>query len=353
MPSTYESLIEEISQIYETALADGDADWNQSVLVSNWKIGERIVEVEQNKVFRAKYGEKIIQTLAQDLNRKLGSGFSARNLRYMRKFYQEYKIQKINSQINWTNYRLLLSVENSKNRKDLEEQIVEQSLTSQELLAMIASIKESKNSEKPGGKNEFGDDDKGDFSQKLLKRPKLGLFTYRVGRNFSINLARVVPNLDLGFRVKYELGDNSGLDGFKSGDLVSVRKSRNSFQFEKIASVRELFTYKAYLDRVVDGDTLLVQIDLGFGIFMEQRLRLRGLDAPEVESKDGQKARKFVGRELDGCKFLILKTHGSDIYDRYLVDVFYLKDEWKTEKVIEEGNFLNNRLLQEGLAKRL
>jgi len=350
---TYESLVEEISKIYETALADGDADWNKSVLVSNWKIGERIVEVEQNKVFRAKYGEKIIQTLAQDLNRKLGSGFSARNLRYMRKFYQEYKIQKINSQINWTNYRLLLSVENSKNRKDLEEQIVEQSLTSQELLAMIASIKESENSEKPGGKNEFGDDDKGDFSQKLLKRPKLGLFTYRVGRNFSINLARVVPNLDLGFRVKYELGDNSGLDGFKSGDLVSVRKSRNSFQFEKIASVRELFTYKAYLDRVVDGDTLLVQIDLGFGIFMEQRLRLRGLDAPEVESKDGQKARKFVERELDGCKFLILKTHGSDIYDRYLVDVFYLKDEWKTEKVIEEGNFLNNRLLLEGLAKRL
>ncbi len=58
-------------------------------------------------------------------------------------------------------------------------------------------------------------------------------------------------------------------------------------------------------------------------------------------------------RELDGCKFLILKTHGSDIYDRYLVDVFYLKNEWKTEHVIEEGNFLNNRLLQEGLAKRL
>lgn len=54
MPSTYESLVEEISKIYETALADGDADWNKSVLVSNWKIGERIVEVEQNSQFRAK-----------------------------------------------------------------------------------------------------------------------------------------------------------------------------------------------------------------------------------------------------------------------------------------------------------
>jgi hypothetical protein len=70
-----------------------------------------------------------------------------------------------------------------------------------------------------------------------------------------------MPNLDLGIRVKYELGGNASLDGFKSWDLVSVRKLRNSFQFEKIAGVRELFTYKAYLDRVVDGDTLFVQTD--------------------------------------------------------------------------------------------
>ena len=70
-----------------------------------------------------------------------------------------------------------------------------------------------------------------------------------------------MPNLDLGFRVRFELGEKVGLESFKSGELVSVRKSRNSFQFEKVASVRELFTYKAYLDRVIDGDSLLVQID--------------------------------------------------------------------------------------------
>jgi hypothetical protein len=44
MPTSYESLVEEISQIYEMALASGDADWNKSALVSNWKIGERIVK---------------------------------------------------------------------------------------------------------------------------------------------------------------------------------------------------------------------------------------------------------------------------------------------------------------------
>ncbi|MCZ8237335.1 MAG: thermonuclease family protein [Leptospiraceae bacterium] len=132
-----------------------------------------------------------------------------------------------------------------------------------------------------------------------------------------------------------------------------MRKTRTSFHFTKVSSVRELYTYKAYLERVVDGDTLLVHIDLGFGIFIQQRLRLRGLDTSEIDSNDGQKAKKFVESELKNTDFLILKTHGSDIYDRYLVDVFYLKDEWKAERVIEHGNFLNNRLVQEGLAKRL
>jgi endonuclease YncB( thermonuclease family) len=143
------------------------------------------------------------------------------------------------------------------------------------------------------------------------------------------------------------------LEQFKTSDLVSVRKTRTSFHFTKVSSVRELYTYKAYLERVVDGDTLLVHIDLGFGIFIQQRLRLRGLDTSEIDSNDGQKAKKFVESELKNTDFLILKTHGSDIYDRYLVDVFYLKDEWKAERVIEHGNFLNNRLVQEGLAKRL
>lgn len=55
--------------------------------------------------------------------------------------------------------------------------------------------------------------------------------------------------------------------------------------------------------------------------------------------------------KLKGCHFLIIKTHGSDKYDRYLVDVFYLKGEATEEKVLEEGIFLNNELLDEGFAE--
>lgn len=351
MLSSYQSLVTEIANIYENALASGDADWNKSVLVSNWTIGKRIVEVEQDSKFRAKYGEKIINTLSLDLNRKLGSGFSPRNLRYMRQFYLVYKKQSINPKISWSHYREIVSIENQKNRTALEKLVLEKSVTVRELVEFRNKLINS-NTDGKDAEN-LAEDIETEDGYKLLRKPVLRLFTYRLNRKFAMNLAQSVPNVDIGFRIKYELGDMAGLEKFKSGEIVSVRKTRNNFLFEKVASVRELYTYKAYLDRVIDGDSLLVQIDLGFGIFIEQRLRLRGLDASEIDTKDGQKAKKFVEYELKDTNFLIIKTHGSDIYDRYLVDVFYRKNEWKTEAIIEKGNFLNNLILQEGLAKRI
>ena len=64
----------------------------------------------------------------------------------------------------------------------------------------------------------------------------------------------------------------------------------------------------------------------------------------------GANPKKFVESRLKDCSFLIIKTHGSDKYDRYLVDVFYLKDEDNEEKVLKEGIFLNNELVEEKMA---
>ena len=42
------------------------------------------------------------------------------------------------------------------------------------------------------------------------------------------------------------------------------------------------YRYRAELDRVVDGDTLDVVIDLGFYIRIKERIRLEGMDTPEI-----------------------------------------------------------------------
>ena len=47
-----------------------------------------------------------------------------------------------------------------------------------------------------------------------------------------------------------------------------------------------MYTYKAKLDRVVDGDTVDANIDLGFDITIHKRIRLAGIDSPESRTRD-------------------------------------------------------------------
>lgn len=342
---SYRLLLTDISRIYELFQSDANSDWNKISLVSYWKIGQRIVEVEQGNQERARYGDRVLIQLSKDLNKRFGKGFSDRNLRYMRRFFQFYKLGKIRSELSWTHYRVLLLVEDDKIRVGLEKEAIVKGWSHRELLLKTQStLRKSA----PGISDlEFSADVDETLSQ--LKRPVLGLFTYRVIQNFSSNLERSVPNLDLGFDVRIEslLGGSSELP---VGSIVSVDKNRKGYSFQKISGNKLLYTYKAFLEKVVDGDTLVVTIDLGFHIFIQQRLRLRGLDAPELGTKKGASVKKFMEAQLKNCSFLLIKTYGSDKYDRYLVDVIYLKNERDVSIVKKNGLFLNQEILNKGFA---
>lgn len=55
-----------------------------------------------------------------------------------------------------------------------------------------------------------------------------------------------------------------------------------------------MFIYQATVEKVVDGDTLDLEIDLGFGVFTRQRVRLMGINAAEHDTDGGEKAIEFV-----------------------------------------------------------
>lgn len=63
---------------------------NQSLTIRNWLIGLYIVEYEQNGEDRAKYGAKLIPSIAQELKERKVKGLAFRNLNYCRLFYQVY-----------------------------------------------------------------------------------------------------------------------------------------------------------------------------------------------------------------------------------------------------------------------
>ncbi len=63
----------------------------------------------------------------------------------------------------------------------------------------------------------------------------------------------------------------------------------------------EPFTYKAHILRVVDGDTVDVDIQLGFSVVMSnQRIRLYGINVPEKRTKAGKEVKRLVTRMLEG-----------------------------------------------------
>ena len=113
----------------------------------------------------------------------------------------------------------------------------------------------------------------------------------------------------------------------------------------------KLHLYSAYTKRVIDGDTFIARIDLGFNVWIEQRIRLRGIDCPEISTEEGRQAKRFTEGRLPTNRQIVLQTFKTDLHGRYVADVFFLEGETDKEFIASKGNFLNQELLDAGLAR--
>ena len=105
-----------------------------------WKMGERILIEEQQEKDRADYGTYLLKSLEKDLEPEYGSGFSYRQLAYCRQFYRIYpNLDLIRSQFNWTQYRLLIQINDVDKREYYELETLNNSWNSRELERQISS----------------------------------------------------------------------------------------------------------------------------------------------------------------------------------------------------------------------
>tara|TARA_R100000742_G_C4256608_1_gene74481 strand:+ start:238 stop:606 length:369 start_codon:yes stop_codon:yes gene_type:complete len=114
-----------------------------------------------------------------------------------------------------------------------------------------------------------------------------------------------------------------------------------------------MYTYKIKLDRVIDGDTIDAEIDLGFDISVKKRIRFVGINTPESRTRDleekakGLAAKDRVRQLLEGTNTIQLNSHGIGKYGRVLgelhIDVVDGQDKVTLESV-------NELLIKEGHA---
>lgn len=105
-----------------------------------WHMGKRIFEEEQQGKDRADYGTYLIKNLAKQLEPEYGSGFSVRQLAFCRQFYRIYPIANaLRSQLNWTQYRMLIQIDDPDKRMYYELESVNNGWTARETERQINS----------------------------------------------------------------------------------------------------------------------------------------------------------------------------------------------------------------------
>ncbi len=327
---SYDQLLAAIRATRNASQARIEAIVEQEKVREAWETGRLIDEHVLQHQERADYGTQVIVRLAGDLV------MSERELYYMLEFYRAYPILPLTAELSWSHYRDLLSVNDRKERNALAEEAAEKQWNQKEVRQAVREVKARKGTgPSPASISGAGIPAEPDVLKDIAPGP---LDTFQIIR-LEDNL-----KIDLGFGIYRDLPEEN-TQNLKEGDIVQLTSSKTKEGFT-LSVVRcplsDLYTYRAKVTQVVDGDTFHALIDLGFGTTMAQRVRLRRIDAPEIESKEGKDAKaaleKILARDQGR---VILQSRELDQHGRPIADVWV------------EGKSIDQELLDQGLAVKM
>ncbi len=137
---TDNKIISDIKQIIEQSRETAIRSVDFVRVQMYWQIGKRIFEEEQQGKERADYGVYLAKLISEQLQPEFGSGFSKRQVELIRQFYRTFPIANaLRSQLNWTQYKLLIRMENEDKREFYIAESVKNIWTSRQLERQINS----------------------------------------------------------------------------------------------------------------------------------------------------------------------------------------------------------------------
>ena len=286
-----------------------------------WRIGSYISTHILEHSEKADYGENLFENLSKELN------IGKRTLYRTVQFYKQYpEIVSALTQLSWAHYIILQTIKDNDKRVEYEKLVQKENLSTRQLQEIVRKEK-----------------------LQLLSNVKTELKTRR-GRPGVYRLKHIdgTLNIDCGF-----------YDYIERLEIVSIKNDNNYIEYDDSDKYKFiepdkslLYTFKAKIIEAVDGDTVKALLFRGFGIKTLRTLRLRGINAEDLKTEQGCKAREYIVSKLFMLPFVIIKTYSRDKYLRYLADVFYLEGGEDVYAVAEEGKYLNQELIDKGFAER-
>jgi micrococcal nuclease len=117
-----------------------------------------------------------------------------------------------------------------------------------------------------------------------------------------------------------------------------------------MSKTKDLYVYRIKsITKVVDGDTIDANIDLGFDISFTKRIRLAGIDSPESRTTNlkekalGLESKEWLKKTLEDAKDILIKTEKPDSTEKYgrIIGHLFINDQETS---------LNNQMIAEGYA---
>ena len=319
--ATYDELLHAIRQTRAASQARIETAVEEEKVREAWETGKLIDEHILLYKERAEYGEQVIMRLAKDL------GTSETELRYMLQFARTYPIHRPADELSWSHYESLLALNDPKEREAVTKEAAEKGWNRAQVREEVRR-------------------------RQLRTQAPAKLPEITPGPLYAYPILRLKDSLkiDLGFGLYLDLPGKDAKK-FKEGDIVQwnvgARSPRPLTQggetppLQKLpnATNADLYTYPALVTQVTDGDTFHALIDLGFGITLAQRVRLRRIDAPEIESAEGKEAKALLEKILFRDNgWIIIQSHELDQHGRPIADVWV------------NGKSIDQEMLDQGLA---
>ncbi len=334
--NTYSALRGEVAKVLSAGKERARQAVEREKVRTYWEVGGLIQAHLLAIKAKAGYGDQVIARMAKDV------GISERILYESLRFHRSFPILHARSKLTWTHYRRLIKLPSDDERYLLAQKADRYGWSTRELAAQIhacslppKSLKQPQQSPVARLRAKRGQP----WTYRLIETP--GGRGLRLDLGFGILLKRPLDRLDNpqeGTLVEAVRGPGDGEPVFR---LLEVSDTRAAF-----------YSYLAYVERVIDGDTIWLDVDCGFQVWTRQKVRLRGIDTPELRTREGQQARAFVASALSANTSVAVTTTKPDKYDRYLADLFYLPGKGAAEDALRNGRFLNGELLKKGYAKR-
>lgn len=104
-----------------------------------------------------------------------------------------------------------------------------------------------------------------------------------------------------------------------------------------------MYQYNATLLNIVDGDTVDMDVDMGFNVRIKQRMRLYGINTPELTAADAAireaavKAKDFVAANIKVGQSYKIETFKNDKYGRLLVKIRLTSTSTLNEMLVSAG----------------